>query len=202
MTEKEKLFRTDSWDKAIHSFGKSYIFGERAKFYKNWIRFLTFLGIIVPVLIGAVAAAYGLESSISKLIFKIALPFTILQLIISVIALVNKWSENLSYSIEATNDYGNLSEAFKKLGKNPPEEIRDLEHQFEILETKYTSRTEQDSKYSLKDRELRKGMRSALREFQRKCIGCNTVPLSIKSSNCEVCGNFKKNKLQKLIYHG
>lgn len=202
MTEKETIIRREAWDKAVHSFGKAYVFGKRAEFYKKWIRFLTILGIIIPILIGAIATSYGLNSPILKNVINITIPVTIIQLIISVIAIVNNWNDYLSYSLEATNDYGNLSETFKKLGKNPPSGEQILEHKFEILDTKYLLRTEQDSKYGLKDRELRKGMRYALREFQRECVGCKEIPLSINSTDCEVCGNFKRNKLQKLIYHG
>lgn len=202
MSEKEAIIRRESWDRAINSFGKAFIFGKRAEFYKKWIRFLTILGIIVPILVGAVATGYGLDSSILKNVINITIPITIIQLVISIIAIVNNWNDYLSYSLEATNDYGNLSENFKKLGKNPPIDEQKLEHKFEILDTKYLLRTEQDSKYGLKDKELRKAMRYALREFQRKCVGCEEVPLSMKSTECEICGNFNRNKLQKLIYHG
>ena len=202
MTQEEKNLRNEAWEKAIHSFGKSYIFGKRAVFYNRWIRFLTILGIVVPVTIGATASGYGFDSEILKQTIKISIPLTIFQLIISVFSIVNSWSENLSYSLEATNDYGNLSEDFKKLGKNPPKKIGKLKHQLEILETKYYSRSDQDSKLNLKDRELRKGMRYALREFQRECVGCEKKPLSMESTNCEVCGKFKRNIIQKLLFNG
>src|SRR5690606_11440001 len=128
-------------------------------------------------------------------------PLTIFQLIVSVFALVNNWSDNLSYSLEATNEYGNLSEDFKKLGKNPPNKTQELKHQLEILETKYNARSDQDSKYGLKERELRKGMRFSLREFQRPCMGCKNAPLSVESTDCEVCGKFNRNIIQKILFH-
>lgn len=202
MTPEEELLRKEAWDKAIHSFGKGYIFSKRAIFFKNWIRFVTILGIIVPVTIGATASGYGLNSQILKYTINISIPLTILQLFISVFALANKWDDNLSYSLEANNDYGNLSDSFKKLGKNPPKNIQDFRHQIEILETKYNLRCDQDSKYSLKERELRMGMRYSLREFQRQCIGCEKVPVSIESTDCDVCGKFNRNLIQKILYHG
>ncbi len=202
MIAEEELLRKDAWDKAIHSFGKAYIFSKRAEFYTRWIRFVTILGIIVPVTIGATASGYGFDSEILKWTINISIPLTILQLIISVFALVHNWSDYLSYSLDATNDYGNLSAALKKLGKNPPNDIEELKHQLELLETKYNSRSDQDSKYGLKERELRKGMRYALREFQRQCIGCKRTPLSAESTDCNVCGNFKRNMIDKLLFHG
>jgi len=202
MTNEEQILRNESWDKAIQSFGKSYIFSQRTIFYNNWIRFLTILGIIVPLFIGATASGYGIDSNILKWTINISIPLTIIQLLISVFSIVNQWSENLSYSIEATNDYGTLSEEFKKLGKKPPRDLKTFEHQLEILKTKYNLRNDQDSKFQIKEIERRKGMRYALREFQRTCIGCKNVPLSLNSTDCEVCGNYKKSLIKKILFNG
>lgn len=201
MTPEEQL-RIDSWNNSIQAFGKSYIFSKRAQFYSNWNRFLAILGIVVPLTIGATASGYGFNSEILKNTIAISIPLSILQLIISAFALVNNWNDNLSYSLEAVNDYNSLSDNFKKLGKNPPTNFQEFSRTFEILETKLNSRTDNDSKYSIKERELRKGMRYALREFQKKCVGCNEVPLSISSSDCEVCGKFKRNLIHKILFHG
>ena len=91
---------------------------------------------------------------------------SIIQLIISAFALVNNWNDNLSYSLEAVNDYNSSRIILKKLGKNPPNSFEEFSRTFEILETKMSSRADNDAKYSLKERALRKGMRYALREFK------------------------------------
>ncbi|RLJ33809.1 mobilome CxxCx(11)CxxC protein [Chryseobacterium sp. 7] len=201
MTPEEQL-RVDSWDNSIQTFGKSYIFSKRAQFYSNWNRFLAILGIVVPLTIGATASGYGFNSEILKNTIAISIPLSIIQLIISAFALVNNWNDNLSYSLEAVNDYNSLSDNFKKLGKNPPNSFEEFSRTFEILETKMSSRADNDAKYSLKERELRKGMRYALREFQRQCVGCNKVPLSISSTDCEVCGKFERSLIHKILFHG
>lgn len=199
---KEENLRIDSWNNSIQAFGKSYIFIKRAQFYCNWNRFLTIMGIVVPLTIGATASGYGFDSEILKNTIAISIPLSIIQLIISAFALVNNWNDNLSYSLEAVNDYNSLSDGFKKLGKNPPENYNEFLKAFEILETKMTSRSENDAKYNIKERELRKGMRYALREFQRKCVGCDKIPISITSTDCEVCGNYNRSLIHKILFHG
>lgn len=199
---KEEHLRIDSWNNSIQAFGKSYIFSKRAQFYSNWTKFLTIMGIAVPLTIGATASGYGFDSEILKNTIAISIPLSIIQLIISAFALVNNWNDNLSYSLEAVNDYNSLSDGFKKLGKNPPENYNEFLKSFEILETKMTSRSENDAKYNLKERELRKGMRYALREFQRKCVGCGNIPISIASTDCEVCGNYNRSLIHKILFHG
>lgn len=202
MTEEEDLLRREALEKAIHSFGKAYIFTKRTEFYKKWIRFVTILGIAVPVTIGATATGYGIDSEVLKQTIAISIPLTGFQLLVSIFSVVNNWSDNLSYSLEATNDYGSLSENFKKLGRNHLSKIDDFKHKLEILEIKYNSRSDQDTKYGLKERELRKGMNFSLREFQIACLGCGKTPLSSKSTNCEVCGNYKRNLIQKTLFNG
>lgn len=199
---KEEILRQEAWNNSIQAFGKSYIFSKRAQFYNNWSRFLTIMGVIVPLTIGATVSGYGLDSDILKNTLAISIPLSIIQLVISVFAIVNNWNDNLRYSLEAVNDYNNLSDSFKKLGKNPPNDLNEFNLQSEILGTKLSSRIEQDSKYNLKERELRKGMRYALREFQRACVGCKKIPLSIKPEHCDVCGNFNRSLIHKVLFNG
>lgn len=42
------------------------------------------------------------------------------------------------------------------------------------------------------------GMRFALREFQRECVGCKITPLSMEYSECTVCGKFNDNLKNRL----
>jgi rRNA maturation endonuclease Nob1 len=50
----------------------------------------------------------------------------------------------------------------------------------------------------VKDWELRMGMRYALREFQKECVGCSETPTSMEKSNCNVCGKFKDTLYNRL----
>lgn len=197
--QKTTKLRQDCWDNSLQSFGKSYIFSKRADHFGHLISSLKVFGIIVPVAVGATASGYGFNSEILKYTIAISIPLSIIQLIISVFAVVNKWDDNLSYSFESVIDHNVLSDEFKKLGKLPPEDFITFSHEFEILETRLKSRIGQDSKFNIKERELRMGMRYALREFQRPCVGCKIVPLSMESTSCDVCGKFKYKFLKKLL---
>ncbi len=106
-------------------------------------------------------------------------------------AVIFKWDDELAYSYEASQDYNNLSNSFNKLGNIPPEDKEILEKNIDILDARYQSRSEQDAKHSIKEWELRRGMRYALRQFKRECVGCNMTPLSMESTDCDVCGKFE-----------
>lgn len=190
MDIKEKKLRQTAWENSFHTFGKGYIFDKRAQKYAIYVNLLKVFGIITPVAVGAAAMGYGFDSALLKYTITLAIPLSIIQLIFSVFAVVLKWDQELAYSYEASQDYNNLSSTFKKLGKIPQNDITIFEKNIDLFEVRYQSRSEQDAKHSIKEWELRRGMRFALREFQRECIGCKKIPTSMESTDCDICGKF------------
>ncbi|PVH26996.1 mobilome CxxCx(11)CxxC protein [Sphingobacterium corticibacter] len=193
--------REKCWNYSLQSFGKSYIFNNRARFYETWLRRLSLLGVIVPIMVGATAMAYNLDTPIFNYILALSAPLSLLQVLMSCFSLVNKWDDKYSYAIEAINEHDNLSEAFKKLAtSNGKGDVS--ERKFEKLETRLISLNKNDSKQLITDRERRMGMRSGLREFQRGCAGCGEIPISMQSTKCPVCGEFEKKNITKHFTHG
>jgi mobilome CxxCx(11)CxxC protein len=192
MTENEKIekIKLDSSDKSFHSFGYSYIFQKRIKCYLRYINALKFFGIIVPLIIGAIALGYGANSNILIYAIIIGSPFIILQLVISTLSIVYKWDDELAYSFEASNDYNYLYDEFRKLFSYPTQSSTNLENKFDILITKLNSREQQNSKHKITEKELRTGMRYSLREHKKECAGCKKTPTDMTSTKCGVCGNF------------
>lgn len=184
--------RTTCWNKAIHSFGTAYIFDKKSKRHSKHTNMLKIFGIIVPISVGATVLGYGLDTTIFKVSIALAIPLSIIQLIFSVFAVVQKWDDELAYAFEASQDLSLLSDSFKKLASLPPNNFEELDKKFEILNTRLKARTQQNSKHNIKEWERRMGMRYALREFQRECVGCKTVPISMISTDCDVCGKFDK----------
>ncbi len=181
--------RKESWDKALKSFGYSYIFSEKAKFYSRNMTYITTLGILVPFSVGAIAVGYGI-TSVLKYALLLAAPLGVLQLLLSVLAVTFKWEGKLSYAYEATKDHAILSEEFRKIADRPPSDYSEFTRQFDLIETKLIARLNQDANYTIKEKENRKGMRYGLRQFQRECVGCKKTPLSMESTDCNVCGKF------------
>jgi mobilome CxxCx(11)CxxC protein len=182
--------RKKCWDNALDAYGYSYIFDMRAARYSNWIYWLNVTAVIVPVLVGLTAIGYGYNTQILKYCINAAIPLTIGQFVFSLFAMFGKWDEKLAYSYESSQSHNFLYIGFKKLAEFPLKNIQDFTHEFNLLEVEANGRSKQDVKYNVTDSERRKGMRYGLREFQRPCAGCNNVPLSMKSTNCDVCGNF------------
>ena len=141
--------------------------------------------------LGATASGYGFDSEILKLLINVAIPVSIFQLVFSVLAVIYKWDEELGYSYEASKDHNYLSQEFKSLANIPADNETELKRRFDILVTKLQSREEQDSKHNIMEWENRMGMRFALRQFKRECVGCKTTPISMESTDCDICGKYK-----------
>lgn len=189
MTEREIILR-DCRNNAIHCLGTSHILNKKAHWYKKLIRLTTVLGLITPLLIGGIALAYGANSAILILCIKIVSPVLIIQLILSGISLVYKWEDILTYSIESQNENKILADNYISLANktNLVDEILDQEYQ--LIKVKDQSRTNQDSKVDFSEKEKRFGMRYALYIYGRECAICKEVPKTMKSTDCNTCGNF------------
>jgi len=189
-SEKTEKIKLDSSDKSFHTFGYSHIFEKRIKWYLKYITALKFFGIIVPLAIGAIALGYGANNNVLIYAIVIGTPIIIIQLIISTLSIVYKWDDELSYSFEASNDYNNLYDEFRKLYNFSGQSSAELEKKYEVLSTKLNIREQQNSRHKITEKELRTGMRYSLREHKKECAGCNKTPTDMTPSKCGVCGNF------------
>ncbi len=182
--------KRECWNEALHTYGLAEIFRRKQKVLDKRINFISLLGIIIPGLVGATAMGYGLKFNMLSAMITVGAFLLIVQLFLSILALVYKWSDKMSYANESISENSRLSDDFRKLAANQSIMLPELEQQFQILSTRSESRSQQDNKIDIEEAENRFGMRHALRNFKRKCAGCGEVPISLNPTKCDVCGNF------------
>jgi len=199
MEDFHSKLRIKCFEHRFHTFGHKYIFDERIKRYGQYISWLKVFGLIVPATFGAVAIGYGLQSKITVVALAVAIPATIVQFIFSILAVIYKWDDELTYSIEASQSYTSLYTSFEKLAEFPPDKFEELNKEFDLLNTEYGSRSRQDVIHNITDWELRKGMKFSLRQYQKECIECKITPTSLEDSKCSVCGRFSFKYHYKLL---
>ena len=184
-----ELLRKECWQQSFQSFGYGNLFDKRSVCFGRNINLLKVFGILTPALVGVTAIGYGYTNFLKNFIWLAGI-ITIVQFGFSILAIIYKWDDELSYAFEASQAYSSLWDRFKKLAKFPPENIDDLNKEFDLLNTEFRLRNQQDSKHNIKEWELRRGMRGALREFQWDCVGCNKKALSMDSTDCDICGKY------------
>ena len=152
------------------------------------VAILNFLGIVTPASVGVIILAFGVSSSNLKLVLTIAGIIGITHLVLSIWALVSTWNERLSYYLESKSSNYRMAEQFAHLGSTtllPPSEY---DIKLGVLETEASLRADLDNRHDIKDKEKRNGLRAGLRQYRRPCVACGSVPTSMKSNDCGICG--------------
>lgn len=182
-------YRRKCWDAALHAYGTSYIFQKRAERLKRKNDALTWVGLAVPLLTGALVGTlsgyklWGAAIAAGSVIGAV-------QLVINLWSVVKRWSDELSYSSGSATANESLASRFAALGEDPPTGLPALRTQFDKLDVEDTARRARDSEKNVTEKERRMGMHAGLRKFQRPCSACHQVPTTMDPSNCGVCGQF------------
>lgn len=178
----------DCWDKALDCFGYSYIYSKRITKIDNILKWTRVLGILIPVLLGGITASYYANTYMMQLALFITAPLAIAQLGLSTILIVLGSDGQLTDYTNKAVEHSLLNSEFEHLAKIPDADYNSYSKRYEILLERERALSKGNS--NLKDKELRMGMRAALRNYRRECAGCNIAPTSMTPTKCDVCGNF------------
>lgn len=190
MEDRRDTLRIRAWALAVDAFATAYIFERRARNLRVQTRVLTFSSLAAPLVVGAAVLSFGEDSWFVGPLVVAASVVVMTQLIAATWAVVADWPGQLSYATESAAANHSLADRFAKIGRDPPEADGDLSRSLDLLEVEDQGRREQDYRVGLRDRELRRGHRAALRVFQRPCSTCGEVPRSLEASECGICGDF------------
>jgi mobilome CxxCx(11)CxxC protein len=186
------------WNRATNAFGTSAIFERRARRYKRLNRFLTFFGLLVPVVIGSIAAAHLLENvSLEKVIYWTG-ALGVLQAAVFLWSVVANWPESQEYSSAANANNLRLSSQWHALAVQSIKPPTDFDTKYAELKATDDAQIGNDTRRDISSFEKVWGMRAGLLQFQRTCSKCHVVPESMKmpfwpGKRCERCGGEKIN---------
>ncbi|GHT13488.1 hypothetical protein FACS1894170_09520 [Planctomycetales bacterium] len=192
---KDKQIAQDCWNKSLFCFGTSELLKIRATFLKNIINWQTYAGVAIPVFVGGLVLCFDFsDNSLSyiKCTFGIMnIPFILFSLWIIVWRCQDGYV-NLS---QTAYEHSVLSEKFQDLARkvncDSPPSINEIESEYNFLKREDEHLTRKINELNIKECEKRYGMRFALRQFQRKCTGCDEIPKDLLPTDCSVCGQFR-----------
>lgn len=182
--------RTQCWDDALNSYATSYIFQRRARVLKVRLQWITYVGFAVPMIVGLLVLAYGHLKSL-PVIAATAAAIGIAQAAFSLWSIVGGWVDGYSYALTSSSANDLLAARYSRLASSPPEDLKEFQQQYRLLEVEDAARTEQDYQQGIAEAEKHMGMRAALRKYQRACAACNEIPTTMRPTSCGVCGEFK-----------
>ena len=128
-------------DKEFYAYGTTRIFERRARRLRLCRTWITFLGIVAPLLVGGLVLTFGVAEKTLPYFITAAGFVGIIQLTLSTWAIVARWDEQYEYSIESARQNTDLYNQFKLLAdENPP----DIGIKFEKIQKE---NKERDSKF-------------------------------------------------------
>ncbi len=191
--------RLNSNNSALYCYGTAYIFEQRVTPLRIAIKILLFSSLAGPLVIGALVIAVGTKGTIIKWALIVAAILSFIQIIVSLWSLVAQWQNKLPSYENSIIENHLLSNEFKDLANNNILSDSEWRTRSDVLEVKGEFQKRKDLTQSISEEEKRMGMRYALRFFGRQCVGCSEVPITIETSDCPVCGQFKTRKFKWLM---
>ncbi|MDG4794050.1 mobilome CxxCx(11)CxxC protein [Micromonospora sp. WMMD1082] len=185
----EDAMRQECWNSALYAFGTSYVFQERQRWLQKKLLWIQYSGIAIPVVMGTTIMSFGVELSWLPVMIAVASILLGVQLVLSLWSTMAHWVERLAYTYESVAANDTLSRRYSELARTPPKGAR-FRNELEIMRVQDSARRDLDIRQHLSEKEKRRGMHAALRQFGRACATCGVVPTTFKPSKCDTCGNF------------
>src|SRR6266568_31769 len=66
--KRSNLLRIQCWNEALNAYGTSYIFQRRARSWTSRVQWITYIGFVVPMIVGLLVLAYGHLKSLPVII--------------------------------------------------------------------------------------------------------------------------------------
>ncbi|WP_447527594.1 mobilome CxxCx(11)CxxC protein [Vreelandella sp. TE19] len=174
-------------EKEFHAYGTIRIFEKRARNLQVRRTWITFLGIVIPLVVGSIVLAFGTLTAALPYLLTFAGVVSTIQLILSTWSIVSRWDEKYDYAIESVRDNTYLYNKFKALAERPP---NDLDVKFFELTKENERRESADITKHITDKEKRYANYLSLKYYNKPCHVCNEIPKTSKPSKCDGCGNF------------
>jgi mobilome CxxCx(11)CxxC protein len=194
------------WDRATSAYGTAEIFQRRARRYKALVRFLTFYGLVIPLIIGSIAAAHLLAQVPLETVIYYGGALAVLQLVIFLWSVVANWPDSLDYSSASNADNLRLSNQLKALAEQSTNKPSDFEARYSALIAADNAQHSQDTRRDISLAEKAYGTRAGLLQFERICRVCKRTPESMKmpfwpGNRCPRCGGLKADELSEKTTH-
>lgn len=197
LSEVDKL-RSEAYGLAQHAFATAYIFERRANRLRRKINFLSFVGVAVPLIIGALVLSFGQDYKPLGWAIPVAAGIGVVQLIYSLWSVFAGWVASYDHAVRAIVTNQGLVKRYETLGKRETTDAAELRQQLDFLKTIDAIQEESDYRQGVTGAEKRMGMHALLRQYEKECTACKKTPTDMKSAHwwrrnrCGVCDDYPR----------
>lgn len=179
--------KKDCWGHRFHTYGTSKLFERKAKYLQKGRTWITFLGVVVPLIVGSVVLSFGTASEILK--YAAGVVITI-QLVLSIWSIVSRWDEKYEYAMSSVAENTRLYNDWDSYDKRGISDSKESEDKFHEILSRTQKQETNDIRQNVSDKDNRFANRVALFYFGQSCQTCSQIPKTMKPSKCDGCGNF------------
>jgi|GEM_PF-6950986 len=186
-----KNLRQDCHHKARDTLGTKYIFEKKSIALSKRLKTISIVGAVGGFTV-AILTSLPIFSSepIISIISTVGAIVALIQGIAYIWILHDEPTSTLMMWSTIKNQNSFLHEDYSNLGKNPPPNFDDFKSQKTRLDGLHRGINTIENQYPLTSSEEREALRHALYILKQPCPICKIVPKSMKSSECDTCGNF------------
>lgn len=185
----EKI-KQECWANKFYSYGTIKIFEKRAKTLQTGRTWITFLGVVVPVIVGSIAMSFGADSALLKYFLFLAGIVITIQLVLSAWSIVSRWDEKYEYAMNSIGENTRLYNEWDAYNKLEISDTKESEDKFNEILSRTQKQEFSDIKQNITDKEKRFANRASLFYFKQACSVCSQIPTTVSPSKCDGCGNF------------
>jgi mobilome CxxCx(11)CxxC protein len=181
------------WNRAANAYGTAEIFRKRARHYRQWITAVNFIGIAIPLTIGAIALANLFQRSWFERAIYFASVLVVVQGLIFLWSIVANWPDSLDYSAAASTENLELSNRMAAMAPQLLDIPPGFDAAYAALIAKDDDQIKQDFRRDIRDGEKIYGYRAGRLRFQRRCWLCKQKSISMNMpllwwNRCRACG--------------
>lgn len=178
---------------AVNAWGTAVVLDARSSKYSQRLKFTGYIGFILPVVVGAYVAAFGVKGNLDVFLFLVSAGL-VMQTITSATLVYFGYEEKLSAALNSSATNKLLAAEADELAKNVSLPEATFSSLFSHLQGRNQAQETVDERlgFTLKDRRI--AARAGMKRFNVKCNGCGQIPKSADakadSSTCNDCGDF------------
>ncbi|WEM40819.1 hypothetical protein PTW35_09155 [Photobacterium sp. DA100] len=171
----------------FHTYGAIEIFEKRKRRLCRLRNVIVYLGLAIPVSLLCLVLFDNEHPAIKSTLIAIISIILLVQLIMSLWALIAKWEEKYEYSISAMTSSRIIYERLNSLinsNKSIPSDV------MLAISDDYHSQFSDELAHEITAKEKCYGYRKSLIKFSKVCPLCQSKPIDMKPSGCKLCGKF------------
>lgn len=181
----------DCRSRGIDATGTAHVLERRSTRLERQLKFLTFVGLAVPVVVGGLVLGYGAGFKALGLVIAAAAGLIVLQLVVSTWAMTAGWVDGQAMALRSAIRNRELARSLRRVAQELVADSPGAALEYKHVTGRDDGQQDNDYALGFTPAETRAAHQAGLRQYQEECAGCGQKPTTLDEAiECGVCGDF------------